>query len=112
MEHKDDYRTPEERIKEAHRKMDEISDLMDQADTKKRKSWPKLRATLKSILDGIATYLAYYLWTAFVLWLGCKLMGLPLSYWPFIGFVLVFRQIVGLIAGKTDRHLKDEPVKK
>jgi hypothetical protein len=73
----------------------------------------KTKHTFKSILDGIASYIVFYTWTAFAIWLGFHLMGLTfiaLTYFKALGFVIVLRQTMGLLTTKTDRHIPSDSI--
>jgi hypothetical protein len=69
----------------------------------------KTLGTLKSIVDGLAMYGAWYLWTAFMLWLGNHLIGLyPLSYWQSLGVIIVGRQLYSFLKKPTNAHVKNK----
>jgi hypothetical protein len=69
----------------------------------------RTKLTLKTIVDGFGMYILYYFWTSFLLWGGFQLLNLiGVSFWQVFGGVVVFRQVVGLIANRTDRHVKKE----
>lgn len=73
----------------------------------------KTKATFKSITDGIASYLLFYLWTAFAIWLGFHLLGftfIALTYFKALGFVIIIRQTMGLLKTKGDLHIPKDDI--
>lgn len=72
----------------------------------------KTKQTFKSIIDGLGTYLLWYFWTSFLIWLGIFLLNIiNIEYLQILGGLLVFRQIRALFLVGSDKHLlkdKDE----
>lgn len=67
-------------------------------------------ATLKTIVDGLAMYASWYLWTALVIYFGFMLLGFSVTYWQCLGAVIVLRQAIPLLKRPSDEHvMKDEP---
>ncbi len=67
---------------------------------------------LKSIYDGLTVYILWYLFTAFVIWIGIYSINLiSVNYIQVLGSLLVVRQVIGVFNMRTDKHLKKDKIK-
>lgn len=71
----------------------------------------KTKLGLISIVDGITNYITFYLWTAFMIWAGIKLLNLlEVNYFQCLGGLIFLRQLVAIIVNKTDKHIKNNSI--
>ena len=69
----------------------------------------KTKLTAKSIVDGIGTYLLWYVFTSFMLWIGIKLINIYAVTWlQCLGSIMVYRQLKALLFTESDLHIKKD----
>ena len=67
----------------------------------------KTKLTFKSIIDGIGSYLLYYLWTALLIYAASLMIGyIRLNYLQCLGGLIILRQIMIIFTVPSDKHLR------
>jgi hypothetical protein len=90
---------------------EDLSDIIAKQEEDKRKSsilWPRTVRLLRSIADGWAHYIVWYLHMTLLFWGALWLIDIPVGFWACFGGVLFVRQLRNLLAVPADKHLKTE----
>lgn len=69
----------------------------------------KTQSLLKSIIDGVLSYILLYAWYALYIYVALKLMAIEnITYWQCLGGVILLRQMMACMVLRNNIHIKDK----